>query len=176
MLVPDMNSDNFNNYYYELNVSDKGRYEGTTTLNSAYIYDYNRSMKVGTFDCTKEALLGDKLSLPTINLINSYDFKVTDENVNAVDVLNVWSDNYVNNPVLKPFKSVELTSNTGGSNGNGTISFSKPGTYKITAWVNAENDFSSESGGINSANNKRTITVDVEPYRLNKIYVFLKRT
>lgn len=218
MLVPDMNSDNFNNYYYELNVSDKGRYEGTTTLNSAYIYDYNRSMKVGTFDCTKEALSGNKLSLPMINLINNYDFKVTDlqytnqtnietgcqskdvimvgdtlklsstiknvgssqapadkklkvlytvtdENGNAVDVPNVWSDNYVNNPVLKPFKSVELTSNTGGSNGNGTISFSKPGTYKITAWVNAENDFPDESGGINSANNKRTITVDVEPYK-----------
>lgn len=70
MLVPDMNSDNFNNYYYELNVSDKGRYEGTTTLNSAYIYDYNRSMKVGTFDCTKEALSGNKLSLPMLNLIN----------------------------------------------------------------------------------------------------------
>ena len=218
MLVPDMNSDNFNNYYYELNVSDKGRYEGTTTLNSAYIYDYNRSMKVGTFDCTKEALSGYKLSLPMINLINNYDFKVTDlqytnqtnietgcqskdvimvgdtlklsstiknvgssqapadkklkvlytvtdENGNAVDVPNVWSDNYVNNPVLKPFKSVELTSNTGGSNGNGTISFSKPGTYKITAWVNAENDFPDESGGINSVNNKRTITVDVEPYK-----------
>lgn len=83
-----MNSDNFNNYYYELNVSDKGRYERTTTLNSAYIYDYNRSMKVGTFDCTKEALSGNKLSLPMINLINSYDFKVTDENGNAVDVPN----------------------------------------------------------------------------------------
>lgn len=219
MLIPDMNSDNFNNYYYELNVSDKGHYEGTTTLNSAYIYDYNRSMKVGTFDCTKEALSRNKLSLPMINLIdNSYDFKVTDlqytnqtnietgcqskdvimvgdtlklsstiknvgsaqapadkklkvlytvtdENDNAVDVPNVWSDNYVNNPVLKPLKSVELTSNTGGSNGNGTISFSKPGTYKITAWVNAENDFPDESGGINSANNKRTITVDVEPYK-----------
>ena len=40
---------------------------------------------------------------------------VTDENDNAVDVPNVWSDNYVNNPVLKPLKSVELTSNTGGS-------------------------------------------------------------
>ena len=79
MLIPDMNSDNFNNYYYELNVSDKGHYEGTTTLNSAYIYDYNRSMKVGTFDCTKEALSRNKLSLPMINLIdNSYDFKVTD--------------------------------------------------------------------------------------------------
>ena len=219
MLIPDMNSDNFNNYYYELNVSDKGLYEGTTTLNSAYIYDYNRSMKVGTFDCTKEALSGNELSLPMINLIdNSYDFSVTDlqytnqtnietgcpskdvimvgdtlklsstiknvgsaqapadkklkvlytvtdENGNAVDVPNVWSDNYVNNPVLKPLKSVELTSNTGGSNGNGTISFSKPGTYKITAWVNAENDFPDESGGINSANNKRTITVDVEPYK-----------
>ena len=219
MLIPDMNSDNFNNYYYELNVSDKGRYEGTTTLNSAYIYDYNRSMKVGTFDCTKEALSGNELSLPMINLIdNSYDFSVTDlqytnqtnietgcpskdvimvgdtlklsstiknvgsaqapadkklkvlytvtdENGNAVDVPNVWSGNYVNNPVLKPLKSVELTSNTGGSNGNGTISFSKPGTYKITAWVNAENDFPDESGGINSANNKRTITVDVEPYK-----------
>lgn len=219
MLIPDMNSDNFNNYYYELNVSDKGLYEGTTTLNSAYIYDYNRSMKVGTFDCTKEALSGNELSLPMINLIdNSYDFSVTDlqytnqtnietgcpskdvimvgdtlklsstiknvgsaqapadkklkvlytvtdENGNAVDVPNVWSDNYVNNPVLKPLKSVELTSNTGGSNGNGTISFSKPGTYKITAWVNAENDFPDESGGINSTNNKRTITVDVEPYK-----------
>lgn len=219
MLIPDMNSDNFNNYYYELNVSDKGLYEGTTTLNSAYIYDYNRSMKVGTFDCTKEALSENELSLPMINLIdNSYDFRVTDlqytnqtnietgcpskdvimvgdtlklsstiknvgsaqapadkklkvlytvtdENGNAVDVPNVWSDNYVNNPVLKPLKSVELTSNTGGSNGNGTISFSKPGTYKITAWVNAENDFPDESGGINSANNKRTITVDVEPYK-----------
>ena len=219
MLIPDMNSDNFNNYYYELNVSDKGLYEGTTTLTSAYIYDYNRSMKVGTFDCTKEALSGNELSLPMINLIdNSYDFSVTDlqytnqtnietgcpskdvimvgdtlklsstiknvgsaqapadkklkvlytvtdENGNAVDVPNVWSDNYVNNPVLKPLKSVELTSNTGGSNGNGTISFSKPGTYKITAWVNAENDFPDESGGINSTNNKRTITVDVEPYK-----------
>ena len=219
MLIPDMNSDNFNNYYYELNVSDKGLYEGTTTLNSAYIYDYNRSMKVGTFDCTKEALSGNELSLPMINLIdNSYDFSVTDlqytnqtnietgcpskdvimvgdtlklsstiknvgsaqapadkklkvlytvtdENGNAVDVPNVWSDNYVNNPVLKPLKSVELTSNTGGSNGNGIISFSKPGTYKITAWVNAENDFPDESGGINSTNNKRTITVDVEPYK-----------
>lgn len=162
MLVPDMNSDNFNNYYYELNVSDKGRYEGTTTLNSAYIYDYNRSMKVGTFDCTKEALSGDKLSLPTINLINSYDFKVTDENGNAVDVPNVWSDNYVNNPVLKPLKSVELTSNTGGSNGNGTISFSKLGTYKITAWVNDTNDYTSEYGGYQADNNKVTFKVLVK--------------
>ena len=74
-------------------------------------------------------------------------YTITDENGNNVNIPNVWSDSYVNKSGLDAHKSVELTSNGGANNGNGTFSFSEPGTYKITAWVNDTNDFPDELGG-----------------------------
>ena len=217
MLIPDISEDNFNDYCYKLTVSDSGKYNGVTKLNDAYIYDYNSNVKLSNFNCTKEALSGNRQKLIAQSLVNpGFDFKVTDlkytnhsntsddynskdiimtgdilsltstienigctkspdnrklgvlytvtdENGNSVNIPNVWSDNYVNQPGLEPLQKVELTSNGGENNGNGTISFSQPGTYKITAWVNDVNDFPDESGGRYSPNNKHSITVSVIP-------------
>lgn len=217
MLIPDINEDNFNDYCYKLTISDSGKYNGATKLNDAYIYDYNSNVKLSNFNCTKEALSGNRQKLIAQSLVNpGFDFKVTDlkytnhsntsddynskdiimtgdilsltstvenigctkspdnrklgvlytvtdENGNSVNIPNVWSDNYVNQPGLEPLQKVELTSNGGENNGNGTISFSQPGTYKITAWVNDVNDFPDELGGRYSPNNKRSITVRVIP-------------
>lgn len=49
VLIPEINHSNFNDFYYELTVVDSGNEEGYTSLNNAYIYDYNENRMVGNF-------------------------------------------------------------------------------------------------------------------------------
>ena len=68
VLIPEINHSNFNDFYYELTVVDSGNEEGYTSLNNAYIYDYNENRMVGNFQCTKEELSNNSQALPFINL------------------------------------------------------------------------------------------------------------
>lgn len=47
-------------------------------------------------------------------------------------------------------------------NKEGYVTFSQPGTYNITAWVNDTNDYASEYGGYQADNNKVTFKVVVK--------------
>lgn len=83
-------------------------------------------------------------------------FQVNDDVENKM-----WNDEYTGQTGLKAGGRKSLSANAGGQNGDGTYTFTEPGTYTLTAWVNDTNDIPGELGGNMAENNKKTITIQV---------------
>ena len=81
-------------------------------------------------------------------------------NGNTSDI--TWCDNYYNNSGLMSNSSIYLLACGGSISKDGFMTFSQPGTYNVTAWVNDTNDYTSECGGYQAANNKVTFKVVVK--------------
>ena len=58
--------------------------------------------------------------------------------------------------------SIYLLACGGSISKDGFMTFSQPGTYNVTAWVNDTSDYTSECGGYQAANNKVTFKVVVK--------------
>lgn len=85
-------------------------------------------------------------------------------NGNTSDI--TWCDSFYNPNGLLPISGsnngVYLLACGGSVNKEGYVTFSQPGTYNITAWVNDTNDYASEYGGYQADNNKVTFKVVVK--------------
>ena len=85
-------------------------------------------------------------------------------NGNTSDI--TWCDSFYNPNGLLPISGsnngVYLLACGGSVNKEGYVTFSQPGTYNITAWVNDTNDYTSEYGGYQADNNKVTFKVLVK--------------
>ncbi|WP_302625988.1 C1 family peptidase [uncultured Eubacterium sp.] len=80
------------------------------------------------------------------------------------DIINkMWNDEYSGKIGIKAGESKILSAKAGGQNGDGSYTFTEPGTYTLTAWVNDTNEISGELGGYTANNNKQTITFQVYP-------------